>query len=61
MAKVLNILALFVMALDSDQFASAVPGLKKRRSMGCGSSIIMGTVAMGISLRMAALKLLRSL
>lgn len=57
MAKVLSTLALFVMALDSDQFVWAVPGLKKRKSTGCGSSIIMGTVAMGISLRMAALKL----
>lgn len=53
----LSISASFVMALDSDQFVSTVPGLKRRRLMGSGLSITTVTVAMGISRRMAALKL----
>ena len=48
---------LSVMALDSDHFVSVVPGLKKRRFMVSGLSIITVMAVMDISPRMAALKL----
>ena len=49
------------MVLDSDQFVSVVLGLKKKRSRVSGLSTITAMVATGISHRMVALKLPRSL
>ena len=61
MAKVLSILALFVTVSGSDLSVSAVLGLRKKKSMMSGLSIIMAMVATGISHRMVARKLPRSL